>query len=272
MSRGASILGGIAAAACLLFAAPAGAATLIGDYQLQGTKASSHGGPALIDLSTETSFQTDTVMGVERQVLRFAFNRGFAMAPAGLGPGTGPYSEVVTFRFDDALAPSHSYARILDSTDGFDDSGLYDHNGYLDYFGELTGSHPSAARLFADDTYATVAMAVGGGAIRSYFNGSRVVTYEDTNVVDHDTLRFFHDDSSAASGGAVSCIRVYSGALTDAEVGAIGASPTCGAVTQAAATPTPTTTTTPHKKKCKKQKKKRSAESAKKKCRKKRKR
>ena len=64
----------------------------------------------------------------------------------------------------------------------------------------------------------------------------------------------------------MSCIRVYGGALTNAEVGAIGASPTC------AAPPSPAPLVT--KKKCKKHKKMhRSAESAKKKkCKKKKKR
>jgi hypothetical protein len=101
-------------------------------------------------------------------------------------------------------------------------------------------------------------------------NGSLQLDDTKTEPVIADTLRFFKDNVTGPStgedsGGAVSCIRVYSGVLTDAEVGGIGASPTCGT-----GTPPPTTTT---KKKCKKHKRKhRSAESAKKKCKKKKKR
>jgi hypothetical protein len=75
-----------------------------------------------------------------------------------------------------------------------------------------------------------------------------------------DTLRFFKDNGSEESAGAVSCIRVYSGALTDAEVAAIGASQTCA----------PHASSAPHKKKCKKKKRKHRAAEAKKKCKKKR--
>jgi hypothetical protein len=264
------LFAGSVAIVAAVFASSASAATLIGDYQLQGTRASSDGGPALVDIGSGNSFQTDTVMGVQRQVLRFGFDRGLKMAPAGLGDGTGPYSEVVTFRFDDAVLPPDSYARILDFSDSSTDSGLYDNTGYLDYY-DLGTDHQSSAQLFADNIYATVAMSVGGGAIRSFFNGSRVVTYEGVNPVIDDTLVFFKDNGATEeSAGDVSCIRVYSGALTDAEVGAIGASPTCG--TAAAAPVAPTTPATPHKKKCKKHKKKRSAASAKKKkCKRKRK-
>jgi hypothetical protein len=71
------------------------------------------------------------------------------------------------------------------------------------------------------------------------------------------------------SAGAVSCIRVYASALTDTEIGAIGASPDCIAHPAAPQPPAPQSPGTAPKKKCKKHKKKhRSAASAKKKCKK----
>ena len=81
--------------------------------------------------------------------------------------------------------------------------------------------------------------------------------------VTSDTFRFFKDDADEDSAGAVSCISVFSGTLTDAEVAAIGASPTC---TPAAPGPA----ALHKKKKCKK--KKHRAADAKKKCKKKKKR
>jgi hypothetical protein len=258
---------GAVAIAAAAWASTASAATLIGDYQLQGTLASSGAGPPLTDIGAGNSFQTDTVMGVQRQVLRFPLGNGLSMAPAGLGGGTGPYSEVVTFRFDDAVVPTDGgYARILDSTNGGSgDNGLYDHNGYLDYYDTAGSDNSSGTQLLADDTYATVAMSVSGGETRGYFNGSRVLTSAEANPVIDDTLRFFKDNGAEHSAGAVSCIRVYASALTDAEISGIGASPDC--------TPHPAAPPS-HKKKCKKHKKKhkRSAESAKKKkCKKKKK-
>ena len=86
-----------------------------------------------------------------------------------------------------------------------------------------------------------------------------------------DTLRFFKDDgTSEESAGAVSCIRVYSGALTDAEVCGDRRQPDLRTRQRPSSPPAAAETT---KKKCKKHKKKhRSAESAKKKCKKKKKR
>ena len=96
-------------------------------------------------------------------------------------------------------------------------------------------------------------------------NGPPGVRRESERVVSRcpsDTLRFFKDDGSRGLCRGRPCIRVFSGVLTDAEVAAIGVSPSC----QAPAPPPPVV----KKKKCKKHKKKRSAESAKKKkCKKK---
>jgi hypothetical protein len=121
-----------------------------------------------------------------------------------------------------------------------------------------------------------VALSVNGGTLgtRGYVNGNFVVQMNSPMDVSSNNLRFFVDNTSGGatgenSGGAVSCIRVFLGALTDQEVTAIGANPRCGAPGPPSTPSTPAT-----KSKCKKHKKKhRSAESAKKKkCKKKRKR
>ena len=240
------ILGGIVASACLLLAASASAATLTGDYQLQGTRASSGPGPALTDLGAGNGFATDTVMGVSRQVLTFPVGNGLQMSPAGLGDGTRPYSEVLTFRFDSVAG---DYRRILDNTNGVGDTdtGLYANEGKIDLYVQTPGTdHESSSALLPSNTYATVAMVAAGfpTGTTAYFNGAPVANYPGDFNVTGDTLRFFQDDADEESGGALSCIRVFNGALTNGEVAAIGADPRCGA---------PATTT---KKKCKKKKKK----------------
>jgi hypothetical protein len=263
-----SILGGIAVLAALLSVPSASAATLVGDYQLQGSRASSGAGPSLTNIGAGNSFQSDTVMGVSRQVLSFPSGGGLQMSPAGLS--TTHYSEVVTFRFATALAPPQDYARILDSGNATSDTGLYDNLGFLDFFEGGNDYQQGTSPVFADNTYATVALVVDSGGTRAYFNGVLKSAFPGLYAVQSNTLRFFRDNDGANSGeesaGAVSCIRVYSGGLTAAEVAAIGASPTCAVPSATPANPTPATTTvTPHKKKCKKKHKKRSAESAKKK-------
>ena len=71
-----SVLGGLAIAIGLLWASAASAATLVGDYQFQGTRASAGPGPVLTDIGAGNAFQTDTVMGAQRQVLAFPLHPG----------------------------------------------------------------------------------------------------------------------------------------------------------------------------------------------------
>ena len=267
--RLASTLSGTIFAAALLFASSASAATLAGDYQFQGTRASSGPGPAVSDIGTNT-FQTDTVMGSSRQVLAFPQHSGVQMTPS-VGNGSVPYSVVATFRLDNVSSTlPTSYRRILDPSSTTADAGFYMHQGMADYYPNAIPEVTSPTVDFANSVYATVAItSLPPTASLIYVNGNQVVTAPETLPVVADTLRFFKDDASVSdeeSAGAVSCIRVYSGALTNAEVAAIGASPTCSAPAATPASPnTPATTT---KKKCKKKHKKRSAESAKKKCKK----
>jgi hypothetical protein len=258
-----------------LLASSASAATLVGDYQFQGTRASSGPGPALTDIAAGNAFQTDNVMGSSRQVLAFPQHSGVQMTPS-VGNGSVPYSVVTTFRLDNVsnTVPT-SYRRILDPSNTTADAGFYTYQGMADYYGDTIDEVTSPSVVFADNVYATVAItSLPPTASLIYVNGNQVVTAPETLPVVADTLRFFKDDGSPSdeeSAGAVSCIRVYGGTLTAAEVAAIGASPDCIAHPAQAQPPAQTPAT---KKKCKKHKKKhRSAESAKKKkCKKKKKR
>jgi hypothetical protein len=253
--------------AAILPAQIASAATPVGEYQLQGTLASSGGvGPALTDIGTGNAFQADTVNGASRQVLTFPAHNGLQMSPAGLG--SAGFSVVMTFR----LATVAGYERILDLSNNSSDSGLYAHDGKADIYVIDDGTnHDSASAVFADNTYATVVFINGdvfAAHSRVFVNGVFATDYSGYLPLMGDTLRFFKDASGGSppgtsdedSAGAVSCIRVFNGQLSVAEVGAIGTSPTCGY--SAPATPAK------HKKKCKKKHKKRAATTAKK-CKKK---
>ena len=266
MLRGARIAPVVVAVVCgLAFAAAAPAATLVGDYQMQGTRASSGPGPDLTDVGTgANAFQNDTVMGSSRQVLAFPLGNGVRMSPAGLN-GDSATSVVTTFRFDAV----NEYRKILDYSGGVSDDGIYDKDGLASFFGttEFVSSNP----VFSPGTYATIAITTKPIATtKVYVNGTQVIGADETLLTALDSLRFFVDDGTTGdedSAGAVSCIRVFAGTLTDGEVGAIGASANC----QPPSVPPAHSQAT--KKKCKKHKKhKRSAESAKKKCKKKKKR
>jgi hypothetical protein len=268
----------LASVAAILPAQVASAATPVGEYQLQGSLASTGGvGPTLTNLGAGTNaFQSDTVNGTSRQVLAFPQHNGLQMSPLGLTPSSD-LSVVTTFRLD-SVGGGDNYERILDLSNNTSDDGLYAHNGKADVFVFGDGmDHESTAVVFANNTYATVAYVTGGPAVHTnvYVNGALAAEYPGFLPLTGDTLRFFKDAAAPTqnedSAGAVSCIRVFSGQLTDAEVGAIGASPTCSAPA-APAPPAAPATPAAHKK-CKKKHKKRAAGSAKKKhCKKKHKR
>jgi hypothetical protein len=242
--------------------ASASAATLVGDYQFQGTLSSSGPGAALANIGPGTnSFQSETVMGTPRSVLAFPEENGVQMNPTGITPN-GAHSVVTTFRFADVAG----YNRIIDVTGGSSSTGFYVNVGGLSFYSG--GGTTSDTVAMTNNVYATVAVVVsdhppaGTAQIRMFANGSLFLADAGTFPTAPLSLNFFRDGSGVPedSAGAVSCIRVFNGALTDAEVAAIGASPTCGATTAPAA-----------KKKCKKKKQKRSAAAAKKKCKKKKK-
>jgi OmpA-OmpF porin, OOP family len=267
MTKATSILAGITIGCCLLIAPNVSAATLIGDYQFQGDRSSSTtGAAALSDLgSGSNAFQSDSVMGASRQVLAFPKGNGLQMSPVGFSANAS-YSVVMTFRMTDVS----SYRRLLDFSNGTSDIGVYVRDGTLAYF--ALGTHQSGAVL-ANNTYATVGFVSDGSLMDSYLyaNGAFVLDAATWSSITGGTLRFFKDAAAGTqdeeSGGAVSCIRVYTGTLTAGEIASIGANPRCGAPA-----PTATPSLNAPKPKCKKQKKKhRAAEAKKKKCKKKRK-
>jgi len=271
MSRGrfVTVLGALAIATGLLGASAASAATLVGDYQFQGTRGSSGPGTALTDVGAgPNGFTSDNVLGVTRQVLTFPDKSGVKLSPAGIGSGAPAYSAVMTFKWTGL--PTDEYVRVLDPSNGTDDGGFYEYQGNPDIYPETTEVQGTNL-LFENNVYRTVAITSDPSVPQStfYVDGTLQISSPELVPVVSDTLRFFKDNDTPTtdedSPGAVSCIRVYSGVLSASEIAGIGASATCGTVSAP--------TSTPAKKKCKKHKKhKRSAESAKKKCKKKKKR
>jgi hypothetical protein len=125
-------------------------------------------------------------------------------------------SIVTTFRLDAV----DGYRRVLDPSNGTNDLGVYVLDGRASFFGD-TDEFLSTNIVFANNVYATVAVTSSPPSpSKIYVNGAEVVNATETLPVVADTLRFFKDNESGAfpdedSAGAVSCIRVYSGALTD---------------------------------------------------------
>jgi hypothetical protein len=121
------LVGVLAALAALGCSAPAGAATLKAEYQLQGSRASAVAGAAdLLDLGPGNQFAAESVGGLARQVLAFPSGGGMSLATADLVDSRS-FSVVMVFR----LATVSGYRRLLDLSGGSSDSGLYVLNGRL---------------------------------------------------------------------------------------------------------------------------------------------
>ena len=228
MKRGliAGILALLAAAA---MAQSASGATLTGDYRFQGTLTSSGPGPALTPLGAGVgAFAPDSVMGVTRKVLPITLHGGLKMAPAGIPSFMTPYSVVMTFRLDKVT----DYNRLIDHSNSSEDNGLYVHNGKVDLYVAGPGSQETATAVIAPGSWATVVLLQKVQDIGSavYLNGARVVLFSGSFNDTTNSLIFFKDEVGGIddASGAVSCIRTFQGLLTDEEIAAIGASPTCG--------------------------------------------
>jgi hypothetical protein len=210
-------------------AAVASAATLVADYQLQDSNASSvPGAPSLDPVGPGVQFVTETVGCTPTRLLSFPEGSGLQLANP---TAVNFYSVVVLFR----LADLSGYRRIFapGNPDFNTDNGLYNRDGRLTVY--ETGSHPGPTVVFADNTYAEVAFTYNAFRVAGYTNGVQQVGYDGAGAQNASQMRFFKDNDSGGvttehSAGAVARIRIYNGELTPDEVASIHAtSPITGA-------------------------------------------
>jgi hypothetical protein len=224
-------LAGALALAILICDAPAGAATLKAEYQLQGSRASDvAGAPQLEDVGPGNQFVTDAVGGVSRQVLAFPMGGGMSLPTAGLVDPES-FSVVMVFR----LEQTSGYRRLLDLSGGVSDSGLYVLDGRVVLYGSnglylpvppvAAGSYVQIALIDGSDPDGTQWTEVD-------LNGEVAVFAEGPDfTLGSGALRFFKDNVSGGPGGeesagALSCALMYDGALTPEEVVEQAADPT----------------------------------------------
>lgn len=202
--------------------ASASAATLRAEYRFQGDLASEvTGAPALANLGQGNRFALERIDGLDRQVLAFPEGNGLSLTTMGLVDPAN-HSVVVVFR----LAETLGYRRIIDFTGGTSDDGLYNLNGKVVLYG---GGAASQGIVLGDSftqlTLTNAALAEDAERATAYVNGVEVATARASRGFDlrSGVLRFFQDNTSGPAtgeeaGGAVSCILVYDGVLTTAEV------------------------------------------------------
>ena len=193
----------------------ASGAVAVADYRFEGSlKSSVVGAPDLVLQGTApASFVSDTFGGTNRTVLDFGPGSGFRLDAGPLIP-PDRYSMVALFELS-----SVGTARILDARDAPDTLGLFFRIGQL----WLNPYQPSTAPAIADRQYAQVALVNDGLYVRGYVDGVKVLELVDGDDVaaigSLNRLFFFRQsDGNYGAGGRVARIRLFNGALTDAEV------------------------------------------------------
>lgn len=200
------------ACATTLALAPARAAVLIHEYALRGSLADRLGGPSLVSLGGQI-----TALGYV-----FAANQGLVFASPTIA--TANYS--LEFSFN--LATVSGDRKLLDFQGLTSNLGLYVRNGLLDL---VTGSSGGAQIITAGtDAHVVLTRNATSGLVNGYVNGQLSFSFTDTASVTvpggaNPAFRFFVDDlvtnQAEASGGRANYFRVFNGALTQADVGAL---------------------------------------------------
>ncbi|MDQ3913607.1 MAG: Ig-like domain-containing protein, partial [Actinomycetota bacterium] len=208
------------------------------DYQVQNTHSTSVGtAPALTDIGPGTNaFTTTTIDGNSRKVLSFPQGNGVKLSPTTGVVFNGTYTIAILFEFDNV----DGYRRIIDFKNGTSDNGLYVHNGNLEFFRGSPLNPAGTGAPIAANTYVQVVLTrdASDRSVVGYVDGIQQFSFFDNNklslsdtvndgVIDsNNTLRFFRDNESDGvttehSSGSVARIRLYDGALTPSEVGAL---------------------------------------------------
>jgi len=190
----------------------ASAATLAHDYVLTSSLNDILGGPSLVS-DGGTLIPSGYTFGADQ---------GLNLSSALLNPAD--YSILMDFSFIDL----NGYKKILDFQDRTSDNGLYNLNPTLDFYPVAAGSP-----IFSPNVLARVVLTrdAGTNTVTGYVNGVQQLTFNDGASfaifgATNNIIRFFEDDNITdqreASAGLATEIQIYNGALTSAQVEALG--------------------------------------------------
>ena len=200
-----------ATALTLAFAISGGAsaATLLHDYQLNGTFADALGGPALVS------------QGGTLNATNYSFGQNQGLSLSNGLTNNNNYSIEMVFQF----STLSGYRKILDFNNLTLDAGFYALGTAINFYPVTTGAVGALAANVTADVVLTRDGATG--VVTGYVNGLQQITFNDTSNLavfsaTNNIIQFFHDDNATGGGessaGIVDSICVYNGALSAAEV------------------------------------------------------
>lgn len=197
-----------------------GCGTLRADYRLQNEWGSAVGTPPpLTNLNGGLYFTNQSVDGAAQMTLRFPQGSGVILSNATSVIPSNTYTLVMLFKLDTVT----SYRRIFDLKNATVDRGLYVCNGRLNHY-NATGN--GALVCMAPQTWHQVVLTRDlAGQVVAYCDGVPQVSFNDTAgdaiVSGGRTVRFCKDDGGEESGGSIARLRLYTCALSAAEVAAL---------------------------------------------------
>lgn len=211
---------GLVCAAILLASCGATQAqgTLTHDYELNGSYADALGGPSLgHDGGTFDANLTQYVFGANQGL---TLSNGLSNSAG----NNGNYSIETRFQF----TTTNGYRKILDVKNLTVDAGLYNLDNTLNFYPSASGG-----TLFSSSNpYADVVLSRNGSnnVVTGYVNGAQVFSFTDSSGAAifnsaNNIIRFFEDDTATsqgeASAGSVDRIRIFDGAVNQAQVTAL---------------------------------------------------
>ncbi len=197
-------------------AVPASQAPLLADHRLEGTLANQVAGrPDLVLTgSGSPSVVTDSVLGAPRRVLHLPTGSGFRLDASGV-LARDRYSVSLVF----APTSVGGYWHIVDSRDPSRSTGFFLYEGHP-WFNALL---ESPAPPIPTNAYTALTLVKDGPNVRVFQNGTRILHVHETDesVALDDQLGlslFRQSDGAYALAAKVARVRLFNGALTDAEV------------------------------------------------------
>ncbi len=191
-------------------------ALLVADYRFDGNYESSVApAPALTTIGVGTGqFVQDQIKGQNEQVLDFPDGSGLSLASTRGLLESNSYSVAINFRFDETTG----YVRLLDTQNGIE-GGPYVNSGEVVFY---PLAQAGAGTVQPDKWVEFVMTRDRNRNVVGYLDGAQVFAVRDDGglslITEDDLLRFFKDNASDESGGAVDRIRLYNGPLTAKDV------------------------------------------------------
>lgn len=200
-------------------ASAAPAAELVADYRFQDKTESNQPGlpaPALSYVTPNCGYVDEDVLGLGlglQAVHSYCLGQGAAIPMGNVDAESWSIVVLARFVFADG------YRRLLDTSDGTLDAGLYTAAGRLSFYPTATEASPSLSL----GRYHQIAITRDGNTrrVRVYVDGAERLSFVDTGDVARikgATARLFLDDSGENQSALVNRIRVWDGPLAAAEI------------------------------------------------------